>query len=943
MPLGEVVVQGGGRLDRVELNVPTVLSSGKRTWQVFIPILSILTMKAIKEKRGKRSTNVEIARLHSQLERRDAVIEILRRAYLKDVIVVKEELFHQAKMGANYTMDPALVNAVPSADLRDGFPLFAPAECVLKVNPCKQCGGTLELVHTETGRYNKLLGEHKELQQILKLKNKTNFDQGKAVERAEERVEVQQRSIKDAAKEQALLMQQFAVLKKAHDEAKLIVKESKLKLKDYTVLKKANAALQEAQARVLKNVDEKARQGKKQGEELMLKTSKLEDSKTLVSKLRATLKETESEKQRQTTRSETAEAICQQQEKTIQLQTHDIGDKDAKIERLILQAESAREAELELIQKVNGMEHDFKEKMEQEEQTQQDLENKIDDLREGERDLKKSIKEKERAMEKERSQHEREKARFDGKLEAAKKKGQQEVEELKRQQAEETIKQQQIRDDAAALANEVAASANEVAASADDIEDLFSMEDQEQGDMCTAEEAEDAKAKADEREQRLTKLMKEKQKLVSELLELQNAMDDVKEENSGYLSQLSRFASRDKINAQKVKQLESKLEVMIHQNLEVADGKVEGSVLAEYQTAFERLPELEEQVEDLAQKLKLESSRSLRCEILLEKVMKFGRVSTPPPMPEEEELFGDDEREQRYKARAKMYFEQTHLAIEAWSQLRTLSESLRAELDTTNSRLVATEKTAERDIRRVQNQVRELKKQLAEGEDEKEDRVDTFKSELAKLNRQLQKQAGEFKGELAARVEYDVLTREECRTITAQRDKERQNVEALKQEAVLALQEIGDQKDRIRHLLTKYSEEKSNFEKHVQEERRLKETKISVSVQVGKETAEMGVQANRWDPQSVKISLRQKNTMATYPELFASVVRTGKGSRTRQMAAPGTKVSVQALIGDGAFDAASGQFGPTYTANYINGHPSYALAFLLPFSLWITVSSPMCM
>ncbi|TYZ69116.1 hypothetical protein PybrP1_008866 [[Pythium] brassicae (nom. inval.)] len=107
---------------------------------------------------------LQVEMLRGKLARRNVIIEVIRRAYYHDVIVVKEELRHarlappsresSASSGLLLHSAEERLSAVPSVDLRDALQLFAPAETVLQVHPCASCGGHLELVH----------GESKELQ-----------------------------------------------------------------------------------------------------------------------------------------------------------------------------------------------------------------------------------------------------------------------------------------------------------------------------------------------------------------------------------------------------------------------------------------------------------------------------------------------------------------------------------------------------------------------------------------------------------------------------------------------------------------------------------------------------------------------------------------------------------------------------------------------------------
>jgi hypothetical protein len=116
---------------------------------------------------------MQLEMLRGKLSRRNQVLEVIRRAYYRDVIVIKEELRqHGGKLGASTaflrseapkllrtpsrqistgssgSLDGGL-SSVPSVDLREALPLFAPSETMLQVHPCESCGGHLELVHGE--------------------------------------------------------------------------------------------------------------------------------------------------------------------------------------------------------------------------------------------------------------------------------------------------------------------------------------------------------------------------------------------------------------------------------------------------------------------------------------------------------------------------------------------------------------------------------------------------------------------------------------------------------------------------------------------------------------------------------------------------------------------------------------------------------------------------
>jgi len=99
------------------------------------------------------SLDFEINQLRGRLDRRNALLDIIRKAYHRDVLVVKE---HLQRQGINTNDTNSLLiddlSSVPSIDLRETFRLFAPHECELRVRPCFSCGGQLEIIHRESAR-----------------------------------------------------------------------------------------------------------------------------------------------------------------------------------------------------------------------------------------------------------------------------------------------------------------------------------------------------------------------------------------------------------------------------------------------------------------------------------------------------------------------------------------------------------------------------------------------------------------------------------------------------------------------------------------------------------------------------------------------------------------------------------------------------------------------
>ena len=110
---------------------------------------------------ARRRDEIEINELRGRLDRRNALLDVIRKAYHRDVLVVKELLIEAERQGfvANGNTGSLLrvsLESVPSVDLRETIRLFAPQECEMRLRPCLNCGGQLELIHRESARIVKL-------------------------------------------------------------------------------------------------------------------------------------------------------------------------------------------------------------------------------------------------------------------------------------------------------------------------------------------------------------------------------------------------------------------------------------------------------------------------------------------------------------------------------------------------------------------------------------------------------------------------------------------------------------------------------------------------------------------------------------------------------------------------------------------------------------------
>ncbi|CAN0569285.1 unnamed protein product, partial [Ectocarpus sp. 12 AP-2014] len=109
-----------------------------------------------------------------RLLRRSQIIDALRSAYVRDVVIVKNELMRKSAMTDEYCRntvhmdtcfdaivqeyvaqggpDTDITDAIPSLDMRPVLALFSPEDAFLRIESCAGCGGHLEIVTKETKR-----------------------------------------------------------------------------------------------------------------------------------------------------------------------------------------------------------------------------------------------------------------------------------------------------------------------------------------------------------------------------------------------------------------------------------------------------------------------------------------------------------------------------------------------------------------------------------------------------------------------------------------------------------------------------------------------------------------------------------------------------------------------------------------------------------------------
>ncbi|KAG6609991.1 Glycosylphosphatidylinositol anchor attachment 1 protein [Phytophthora cinnamomi] len=192
--------------------------------------------------------------LRGKLSRRNQVLEVIRRAYYRDVIIIKEELRQYGgklnhmgsaaslrgempklqrtpsrQIGVSASVDGGL-SSVPSVDLREALPLFAPSETMLQVHPCETCGGHLELVHGES---KELKAARQEMARASKGEQQMRTVVHRMRSEAKQMEEVNdalQQRVKALMKENAYTLEQLQAARKMEREQKVIIAGMRSKL-----------------------------------------------------------------------------------------------------------------------------------------------------------------------------------------------------------------------------------------------------------------------------------------------------------------------------------------------------------------------------------------------------------------------------------------------------------------------------------------------------------------------------------------------------------------------------------------------------------------------------------------------------------------------------------------------------------------------------------------
>lgn len=91
-----------------------------------------------------------------RLKRRALLISEMRKAYLRDIVLLKHILHEYLTQEDRESILIQWEKSIPSLDLRQHFMIYSPHESSLDVIPCETCGGSVEIVHHDSSEIQEL-------------------------------------------------------------------------------------------------------------------------------------------------------------------------------------------------------------------------------------------------------------------------------------------------------------------------------------------------------------------------------------------------------------------------------------------------------------------------------------------------------------------------------------------------------------------------------------------------------------------------------------------------------------------------------------------------------------------------------------------------------------------------------------------------------------------
>jgi hypothetical protein len=92
----------------------------------------------------------------ARLKRRSALVTSIRKAYLRDIVCLKQVINEQLSKDERIEVAQNWKKMIPSIDIRQHLMLYGPQEASIDTIPCDSCGGSVELVHHDSSEIEEL-------------------------------------------------------------------------------------------------------------------------------------------------------------------------------------------------------------------------------------------------------------------------------------------------------------------------------------------------------------------------------------------------------------------------------------------------------------------------------------------------------------------------------------------------------------------------------------------------------------------------------------------------------------------------------------------------------------------------------------------------------------------------------------------------------------------
>jgi hypothetical protein len=151
---------------------------------------------------NEQKTTIPSSQIYlDRIKRRSLLISEIRKAYLRDVVLLKHILNEYFTQENRENILQQWEKSIPSLDLRQHFMIYSPNESSLDLLPCETCGGSVEIVHHDSSEIQEL---SKALSHLDKNKNELRIIIAKKnlqIENLDLKIENEERKHKEEVRE----------------------------------------------------------------------------------------------------------------------------------------------------------------------------------------------------------------------------------------------------------------------------------------------------------------------------------------------------------------------------------------------------------------------------------------------------------------------------------------------------------------------------------------------------------------------------------------------------------------------------------------------------------------------------------------------------------------------------------------------------------------------